>query len=187
MHHPTMAGVVILSPSDRAFLGAARSATLATIAPDGRPRLVPICFVVGAIEPGRSTRVYSPIDEKPKTTASPADLARVRDLLERPRASILADRWAEDWSQLRWVRLDVEGEVLSPGDDADAEREIAIERLRRKYPQYAGHRLEELPVLRFVLTGVTSWSAALSDRGTGPRRAAGGSGSSSSPGGSRRR
>ena len=86
-----MPGVVILSPTEGAFLAAARSATLATIAPDGRPRLVPICFVTGGVEPGHSTRIYSPIDEKPKTTTEPAALARVRDLKARPRAAILAE------------------------------------------------------------------------------------------------
>ena len=189
MHDPGMSGVVILSPTERAFLEAARSATLATIAPDGRPRLVPICFVAGAVEPGHSSRIYSPIDEKPKATTEPAALARLRDLRARPRAAILAERWSEDWAQLGWLRLDVEGELLPPGPDQDAERAIAIERLRAKYPQYLGHRLEELPLLRFVVTGVTGWAAAtaLSDRGTAPRRAAEDSGSSSSPGDSPRR
>jgi PPOX class probable F420-dependent enzyme len=159
MHDPTMAGVVNLSTSERSFLAAARSATLATIAPDGRPRLVPICFAVGPVEPGHSTRVYSPIDEKPKAAADPAALARIRDLLARPRASILVDHWSEDWSQLGWLRMDVTGEVLAPSPAADAERAIAIERLRSKYPQYVDHRLEDLPLLRFVVTAVTGWPA----------------------------
>ena len=182
-----MAGVVILRPTDRAFLAAARTATLATIALDGRPRLVPICFVASGVEPGHSTRIYSPIDEKPKTATDPGGLARVRDLLSRPRASILAQHWSEDWSELGWIRLDVDGDVLEPGSDDDAERAIAILRLRAKYPQYAGHRLESLPLLRFVVTGLTVWRAGFSDRGRRPRRAAEGSGSSSSRGGSRPR
>ncbi|HEY3163017.1 MAG TPA: pyridoxamine 5'-phosphate oxidase family protein [Candidatus Limnocylindrales bacterium] len=182
-----MTGVFVLSPTDRAFLSAARSATLATIAPGGRPRLVPICFVVGGVEPGHSTRIYSPIDEKPKTATEPTALARVRDLLARPRASILAERWSEDWSELGWLRLDVTGDVLAPGEADDAERAIAIERLRAKYPQYAGHHLEDLPLLRFVVTRVTGWRAGLSDPGTAHRRAAADSASSSSPGGSPRR
>ena len=161
MHDPTMAGVVNLSPAERTFLADARTATLATIAPDGHPRLVPICFVAGPVEPGHSSRIYSPIDEKPKTAADPATLARVRDLLARPRAAILVDHWSEDWSELGWLRLDAEGDLLapSPAPDVAAERAIAIERLRAKYPQYAGHHLDDLPLLRFVITAVTDWSA----------------------------
>ena len=41
-----------MEAAERAFLESARTATLATIAPDGVPRLVPICFVVGDDEPG---------------------------------------------------------------------------------------------------------------------------------------
>jgi PPOX class probable F420-dependent enzyme len=184
-----MAGITVLSPADRAFLAAARSATLATIAPDGRPRLVPICFVVGIVEPGHSTRLYSPIDEKPKASSDARALARVRDLRDRPRATILAERWSEDWSQLGWIRLAVDGEPVEAGGGpvGDAERAVAIERLRAKYPQYAAHRLEHLPILRFTVHAVTRWGTGLSGPGTAPRRAAAGSGSSSSPGGSRPR
>ncbi|MGH2489397.1 MAG: pyridoxamine 5'-phosphate oxidase family protein, partial [Candidatus Limnocylindria bacterium] len=36
----------VLSPAARAFLAGARRAILATVAPDGRPRLVPVCFAL---------------------------------------------------------------------------------------------------------------------------------------------
>lgn len=39
-------GPPILDAEQHAFLGAARSGTLATVAPDGLPRLVPCCFVL---------------------------------------------------------------------------------------------------------------------------------------------
>jgi len=64
----------------RRFLAAGRSATLATLATDGRPRLVPICFVVAADDASGRPRLYSPLDEKPKRTDDPRALARVRDL-----------------------------------------------------------------------------------------------------------
>src|SRR4029079_10393886 len=84
----------------RAFAAAARTATLATIAPSGRPRLVPICFVLGEDDDLGRPRLYTPLDDKPKRTADPHELARVQDLLVLPEASLLVDRWSEDWSRL---------------------------------------------------------------------------------------
>ena len=50
-------------------------------APDGEPALVPICFVLAeaADDLGRAI-LYSPLDEKPKVSVDPRDLARVRDM-----------------------------------------------------------------------------------------------------------
>ncbi len=84
----------------RAFVVAARSATLATIAPDGRPRPVPVCFELVAQD------LWIAIDDKPKRSTDPMGLARVRDILERPAVSLLVDRWDEDWTRLGWVRIE---------------------------------------------------------------------------------
>lgn len=163
-----------------AFVAAARTATLATTAPDGRPRLVPICFAVIASGDG-SIELVSPLDEKPKASDDPLTLARVRDLVARPEATLLVDRWSEDWTRLGWVRLDVRGTL------ENAERG-ALAALREKYPQYAAHRLEDRPLLRFSVERIVSWGDLRPDPvpGTAPVRAAEDSGSSSSPGGSRR-
>jgi PPOX class probable F420-dependent enzyme len=152
-----------LTTEERRFLAAARSATLATLATDGRPRMVPICFVVGADDASGRTRLYSPLDEKPKRTADPRALARVRDLLARPHASLLVDRWSEDWSRLGWLRLDGRGDVLEPeGDLADManareEHAIAVAALRNKYPQYATHALESRPLIRLTIDRAVAW------------------------------
>ena len=89
----------VLTAAERDLLATARRATLATVAPDGRPRLVPICFVV------IDDVLWSPLDEKPKSVDDVRSLARVRDIVERPTASVLVDRWSEDWSELAWVRI----------------------------------------------------------------------------------
>ncbi len=172
---------VSLRGTEAAFVAEARTATLATIGPDGRPRLVPICFVF-LDEPGSAAVIVSPLDDKPKASGDPLALARVRDLAARPEATILVDRWSEDWARLGWVRIDVRG-ALVPADPS------AIAALRAKYPQYRTHRLEDRPMLRFGVERVVSWGDLGPDRasGTGPAHAAGGSGSSSSPGGSRPR
>ena len=107
------------------LLADARTAVLATIGPDGRPRLVPICFVVAGEGPdrGRSDRgasdrgwpiLYTPLDEKPKRATDPHALGRVRDILAQPDVTLLVDRWDEDWSKLAWLRLHGRAELLEP-------------------------------------------------------------------------
>ena len=122
-----------LTADQLAFLAAARTATLATIAPDGSPRLVPVCFVVRD-----GTDLYVPLDEKPKRTDDPRELARVRDILERPSVALLVDRWSEDWSELGWLRIRGDASLVEPADDpADARRR------RRRAPR-------EVPAIRLA-------------------------------------
>ena len=157
MHHRRMPGDPILDERQRAFAAAARTATLATIAPSGRPRLVPICFVVG--EPDNLGRpiLYTPLDGKPKRSADPHDLARVQDLLVLPEASLLVDRWSEDWSRLAWLRLDARGVLLEPEPHEREEHAAAVEALRAKYPQYTSHALEDRPIIRLTVYRAISW------------------------------
>lgn len=169
-----------MRPAERALLAAARTATLATYREDGTARLVPICFV---LLPGEPPRVYTPLDEKPKTAADPHDLARVRDIGRRPEIALLVDRWDEDWTQLAWIRCEGRAALLEP---PGTEHHEAVTALRAKYPQYRGHDLENRPIMRIELDEVRSWGS-LSDRGTAPAPSAEDSGSSSSPGGSRPR
>jgi PPOX class probable F420-dependent enzyme len=152
-----MTGVSALDGDQRAFLTIARTATLATIAPSGRARLVPICFVVGADALDGRPRLYSPLDDKPKAVADPRGLARVRDLLARPTATLLVDHWSEDWDRLGWLRLEATGDLLEPRGSGAAEHDGAVAALRVKYPQYAEHRLEARPILRFSVDRAVSW------------------------------
>ena len=145
----------VLSRDQRAFLDGARWAVLATIAPDGRPRLVPICYVLDPLRPV----LYTPLDEKPKSVSDVAQLARVRDILADPRVSVLVDRWDEAWEHLAWVRCHGSATLLPPADETATERDPAISALRDKYPQYTGHRLEGLPLIRIAVERTTSWGA----------------------------
>jgi PPOX class probable F420-dependent enzyme len=147
-----MAPPPVISPTDRAFLGGARRAVLATVAPDGRPRLVPICFVVDPTRPV----VYTPLDDKPKRVGV-RDLARVRDILERPRVTLLVDRWDEDWTKLAWLRIGGTATLLEPARDDDGEHAGVVVALRARYPQYLGHRLEANPLIRIEIVDVTRW------------------------------
>lgn len=150
----------ILSPDARLFLAEARRATLATTDDRGRPRLVPICFVVSEDLATEAPVIHTPLDEKPKHEADPWRLARVHDIVARPSVTILVDRWAEDWSELAWLRVHGEAVVLEPDDALTAdERASAIDALRAKYPQYVDHALAARPLIRIVLSSAVSWAA----------------------------
>jgi PPOX class probable F420-dependent enzyme len=103
----------------RDLLAQARVARLALLDEEDLPRVLPVTFALfeGA--------VWSAIDQKPKRSAEPA---RVRRLRRRPEAALLVDRYEDDWSWLAWVELrgPVSVEPLGP----------ALEALVAKYPQY---------------------------------------------------
>ena len=125
---------------------AARVARLATVGADGRPHLVPVCFVL------LGGTVYSAVDHKPKRSTH---LRRLANVLATGHASLLADHYAEDWSALWWVRADGTGRGLDDG--AEAARARAA--LARRYPQYAA-RPPEGPVLAVDVNRWTGWAAA---------------------------
>jgi PPOX class probable F420-dependent enzyme len=150
--------VARLTDEQRALLHRTRRAVLGTASPSGRPRLVPIAFAV--VEAGPDLTVYSALDEKPKTVGDPRDLARVRDIRARPQVALLVDEWHEDWRRLSWLRLDGHATLLEPDDAGAREHAAAVAVLRERYPQYAAHSLEDRPMLRVRIDGVTGWSAA---------------------------
>jgi PPOX class probable F420-dependent enzyme len=155
MHHSAMAAGTELTQAELDFLAAARTAVLGTTAPDGRPRLVPICFAHGGTE--IPIRIYTPLDEKPKRAPDPHDLARVRDIMANPLVSLIVDRWSEDWTALGWLRIDGRADLVEPGDTRSLEHPSAVASLRLKYPQYADHRLEARPLIRVVVERARSW------------------------------
>jgi PPOX class probable F420-dependent enzyme len=138
----------VLGEAERRFLSEARRAVLVTVDPAGLPRPVPICHAVVG------DAVVTPLDEKPKASADPLALARVRDIEARPDVVLLVDRWSEDWSALAWLRVYGHASIVRPGEDGHVE---AVAALRGKYPQYAGHHLEARPLIRVVPVRSRSW------------------------------
>ena len=144
-----MIGAMALTDPERRFLEAQRRAVLVTVAPDGGPRPVPICFVLAE----DAAVLYTPLDDKPKATDDPLELARVRDIAADPRVAILADRWDEDWTRLAWLRAEGRATLLDPGPEHAA----AVAALRATYLQYAMHRLDDRPLIRIEIGRVTTW------------------------------
>ncbi len=129
----------------RARFVTAAVARLATVRPDGAPHIVPVCFAVAA------GTIYSAVDGKPKRTP---DLARLANIAAEPRVALLADRYADDWTRLWWVRVDGDARVVT---DA-AERERALAALGAAYPQYAASPPRG-PVLAVEPRRFSGWSA----------------------------
>jgi PPOX class probable F420-dependent enzyme len=136
----------MLTDQQRAFLDALRVARLATADAAGRPHVVPICYLL------RGDSVYFTIDEKPKRKAG-ANLKRLANLRENPRAALLVDHYDEDWSRLWWVRLRGRARVLDEGE----ERERALALLAEKYPQYRTEPPDG-PVLAVDVTERREWA-----------------------------
>lgn len=104
-------------------LGAARSAHLATITPDGHPHIVPVTFAIV------DHRIVTMVDHKPKTTIR---LQRLLNIQHDPRASMMADHYEEDWNELWWVRVDGRASLHIE----DHIWEISRATLADKYDQY---------------------------------------------------
>lgn len=120
-------------------------ARLATVTPDGRPHLVPVVFAVdGEV-------IYTAVDAKPKTTQR---LRRLANIDGNPRVSLLVDHYAEDWTQLWWVRVDG---VATIHHDGNAMR-IGRDLLRAKYAQYQSVPLNG-PVIAVTVRRWSSWQA----------------------------
>jgi len=131
------------------LIRSARVAHLATADKNGRPHVIPICFVFDG------NYFYSPIDEKPKRSA-PRKLKRVRNILENPQISLVIDRYDENWTKLAYVLIFGKARVLLSG----ASHRKAVKLLRRKYLQYRSMAIDRRPLIVIRPKSVTSWVAS---------------------------
>ncbi len=121
-------------------------ARLATVTEAGRPHIVPATVAVDG------EHIYIAVDAKPKKTRQ---LRRLRNIRGHPQVAVLADRYADDWAALWWVRADGDAAILEdPGLMA-----APIELLAARYPQYralppAG------PVIAIRVARWTGWAAS---------------------------
>lgn len=121
-------------------------ARLGTVDPAGRPHLVPCCFAFAG------DTAYSVVDHKPKRTAA---LRRLDNIRRNPVACLLVDHYAEDWSDLWWVRFDGTARILTDGP----ERAAALAALMAKYEQYRAAPPSGT-VLALDVTMCRTWSAS---------------------------
>ena len=129
------------------FVIGQRVARMASVDTNGRPHVVPICFVLD----GTSVN-YSAIALKPKSVET-KNLRRVRNIANNPSVSILLDRYTEDWAQLGFVILHGAAKVLAQG----AERNRAEDLLRKKYSQYEKLLQPGAPMIKINVGRITSW------------------------------
>ncbi|MBI3328455.1 MAG: TIGR03668 family PPOX class F420-dependent oxidoreductase [Nitrospinae bacterium] len=144
------AGIVVLNwaRSVQAFVESHRVARLATVDAEGRPLVLPICYVLAG------DNLYSPIDAKPKRVPVQR-LKRLRNLQANPRVALVIDDYREDWTQLAYVILHGTAEILTQGPEFDD----AVGELREKYPQYRSMPIQDNPLIAVRLMRVVSWGA----------------------------
>lgn len=144
---------IAIEPNVEAFLRRHPVGRLATTDVDGRPTVVPVCFVL------MEGRFYSPIDDKRKRV-SWGRLQRLRDIERNPEVSLLVDEYSDDWTSLGYVLIRGRADTLAPRGRFAKEHGSAIECLRKKYPPYAGSRIAERPLIRVLPDRITCWTAS---------------------------
>ncbi|HEX6336867.1 MAG TPA: TIGR03668 family PPOX class F420-dependent oxidoreductase [Jiangellaceae bacterium] len=128
----------------RERFAAARVARLATAGQAGQPHIVPVTFALSG------ETIVTAIDQKPKTTAN---LRRLRNIAQNPRVSLLIDHYADEWTQLWWVRVDGMARLA----EADEVRQAAIRALAAKYDQYRDDPPRG-PVIEIQVRSWRGWS-----------------------------
>jgi len=118
---------------------------LATAALDGRPHLVPVVFAL------HDDVIYTAVDAKPKTTQR---LRRLANIERNPQVTLLVDHYADDWTQLWWVRADGVAAIHHDGDTMHVGRDL----LRAKYAQYQSVSLDG-PVIAVAVQRWSGWHA----------------------------
>jgi PPOX class probable F420-dependent enzyme len=131
----------------RQRVAAARVARLASIDPNGRPHVLPLCFALSG------NRVVSVVDQKPKRTLQ---LRRLENIRRCPDVQLVVDHYDDDWTALWWVRVSGQGRVIDRGPEPDA----AVDLLATKYGQYRDHRPAG-PALVIDITQIVGWQATV--------------------------
>ena len=140
-----------LTERERQFINKQRVARLATSDASGHPTAVPVCYACDG------ERFFIALDEKPKSVDA-HKLKRVRNIEARHEASLLIDQYADDWSQLGYVLIHGQAEIITSDHPLHARALVLV---RERYVQYRTMQLEILPVIVITPERISSWGPAL--------------------------
>lgn len=143
---------VTIEPEIEAFIKGLPVARLATADAEGRPSVVPVCFVLV------DGYFYTPIDEKRKRV-SWGRLKRLRNIEVNSSVSLLIDRYEPDWTALGYVHVRGRAETIAPRGRFAKEHAGVIAKLRSRYPQYEHARIDQKPLIKISPDAVTLWTA----------------------------
>lgn len=136
-----------LTEAEISFIHQQRVGRLATSDAEGHPTAVPVCYAFDG------QHFFIALDEKPKSV-DPRKLKRVRNIEARHEASLLIDRYSDDWSELGYVLIYGQAEIISPDHALHA---CALPLLRQRYVQYQAMALETLPMIVITPERISSW------------------------------
>ncbi|GMR22842.1 MAG: TIGR03668 family PPOX class F420-dependent oxidoreductase [Acidobacteriota bacterium] len=143
---------VAIEPEVEAFIKKLPVARLATADAEGRPSVVPVCFVLV------DGYFYTPIDEKRKSV-SWGRLKRLRNIESNPSVSLVIDHYELDWTALGYVLVRGVAETIAPRGRYAKEHAGVIARLRSRYPQYKNARIDQKPLIKISPESITLWTA----------------------------
>jgi PPOX class probable F420-dependent enzyme len=146
---PTWPALNLTEHDARRLLASAPVARMATVTEAGRPHIVPVTFAVDG------NYIYTAVDAKPKNENATRGLQRLRNIRADPRVAVLADRYADDWATLWWVRADGDAAILE--DPRLMAAPLAL--LATRYPQYRDVSPPG-PVIAIRVQRWTGWAAA---------------------------
>jgi len=130
------------------FISEGRVGRLGTADAGGQPLVVPICYAFDG------EALFSAIDAKPKTRSG-EELRRIRNIRENAKVSVVIDQYDEDWSQLRYVIIQGQAQLLTDGGDFSR----GVDLLLAKYPQYRAMGLDRQGglMIKVKAAKVTQW------------------------------
>ena len=146
-----MAKRTTFTEAEIAFLNAQRVAHLATADAEGSPHVIPVCYACDG------QHFYIAIDEKPKNVAG-SQLRRVRNIEARSEASLVIDRYSDDWTRLGYILVHGRADLLAPDVDANTHAH-ALQLLRKRYPQYRKMALEHNLVIAITPDSIIAWGS----------------------------
>jgi PPOX class probable F420-dependent enzyme len=139
-HRSPVVSTDVDAAAARRRVAKARVGRLATVTGEGRPHVVPCCFVLDG------GWIFTAVDAKPKSTLA---LRRLDNIGAHPEVSVLVDHYDEEWAELWWVRVDGRAQVWESGRP----RSEALAALAGKYPQYR----VTTPPGPVIAVAITAW------------------------------